>query len=880
MYLHFVSHTHWDREWYETFDAFRFRLVRLIDHLLDVFREEPAYRYFLLDGQTIVLEDYVEVNPARQSELKSYIEGERLFVGPWYVLTDEFLVSGETHIRNLLLGRNMMRAFGGDNRVGYLPDSFGHIAQMPQILIKSGIPHATFWRGAPKTVQKSEFFWQAPDGSKVLTLYMPFGYGIATDLPDDEEKLMRRIGGLVEKLTPFATTSHLLLMNGSDHVEPDPKLPQKLDLLRKRFPEHVILHSHLGYLFRKIEEEAPTLSIYEGEWRADDLNYLLGGTLSTRVYLKQKHHQCSSLLEGWLEPLYTVISLLGGPYPEEYLAYLWKLLLQNSPHDSICGCSIDAVHEEMMLRYRKIETLGGKLLEEARDTLEKCCRGDEDILLIFNPYPYPVDAYLEGEVYLQKAKIREVDFEVSKIRSYEPEEGALYRVLELQSREETVIPEIIENDWVTFMATPSHTLPQIFRAQRLFLGFTVHHLPPLGFRAYRIVPKNIAKENHSIFPQRNVLENEFYRIVVEPSGCLRLFAHELSWEGVLGPVFEDGADAGDEYDYSPCENDEIIHSSDLSPAISWVRKDRYLQSVRLHYSMTVPRSLTPDRKGRSQERVVVPITMDVRLYSGSRRIDLDIGLENTARDHRLRILFDVPFRTAHHFVDAHFAILQRENDGKSHPQNDFVFVEDGEKVFALFNQGLREYEVSPEEKGTRIAVTLLRAVGWLSRDDLLTRKGDAGWSLPAEGAQCLGNHRFRLALLFAKGPAWQLFLNREARIFNRPPLLLQVEGNEASFLNGWSPFECDNPVLVLSALKRKENGDGMVIRMYNPTVSPQRFRLSFTLPVIAIQRLSLVEEEEDLVPLRGNVVEGVMGPFEIATWGIVLRKERKGTFYP
>lgn len=877
MYLHFVSHTHWDREWYETFDAFRFRLVKLIDHLLSLFREDPAYRYFLLDGQTIVLEDYLDMKPSRWNELKTYIEGGRLFVGPWYVLTDEFLVSGETHIRNLLLGRNIMRAFGGDNRIGYLPDSFGHIAQMPQILKKSGIPYATFWRGAPRTVCRSEFFWQAPDGSRVLTLYMPFGYGVATDLPEDEEKLIRRVRGLVEKLAPFATTSHLLFMNGSDHVEPDPKLSKKLDILRKRLPEHVVLHSHLQYLFRKIEEEVSELFVYEGEWRADDLNYLLGGTLSTRVYLKQKHYQCSSLLERWLEPLYTVISLLGGPYPKEYLTYLWKLLLQNSPHDSICGCSIDAVHEEMMLRYRKIETLGEKLLEEAKRILEERCRGGTDILLIFNPYPYPVDVYLEGEVYLQKAKIREVDFEASKILSYKPQESTLYRALELQSQEETVIPEILESDWVTFMTTPSHTLPQIFRAQRCVLGFRVHNLPSLGFRAYRIIPRSATKESHSVFPEGNVLENEFYRIVVEPSGCLRLFAHELSREYVLGLVFEDGADAGDEYDYSPCENDEIIQSGDFPPTISWVRKDQYVQSIRLHYDMAVPRSLTLDRKGRSRERVVIPITVDIRLYKGSRRIDLDIGLENTARDHRLRILFDVPLKTEHHFADAHFAILRRENDGKAHPQNDFVFLEDGEQVFALFNQGLREYEVSPKGEGTQVAITLLRAVGWLSRDDLLTRKGDAGWSLPTEGAQCLGNHRFRLALLFSKGPALHLFLNREACLFSRPPLLLQVEGDKNYFLDGWSLFECDNPALVLSALKLRENGDGVVLRMYNPTASPQRFCLSFTLPVLALQQLSLVEEEEKLVPVQGNAIEGTMGPFAIATWGIVFQKRGQET---
>ncbi|MGQ9623156.1 MAG: alpha-mannosidase [Candidatus Caldatribacteriaceae bacterium] len=877
MHLHFVSHTHWDREWYETFDAFRFRLVNLIDRLLEILHNDPGYRSFLLDGQTIVLEDYLAIKPHRREELAQFVREGRIFIGPWYVLTDEFLVSGETHIRNLLFGKRLMQDFGGRDGIGYLPDAFGHIAQMPQILKKSGICYATFWRGASRKVTQSEFFWRAPDGSEVLTVYMPFGYGIAANLPASQDDLVRRIRGLVEKLAPFATTSHLLLMNGSDHIEPDPELSKKLAVLREVLREHVVLHSNLPYLFKKVEEEAPPLPVYEGEWRADDVNYLLGGTLSSRVYLKQNHTRSSYLLERYLEPLYTFLTPWGVPYPEDFLNYLWKLLLENSPHDSICGCSIDEVHEEMMQRYRKIENVTAKLLAQARRYLEGLCKGDEDVLIIFNPYPYPVSTYLEGTVYLKKRKVQEVDFEISKIRSYTIEEEELAPALELVGQDETVVPEILESSWVTLMETPTHTLPEIFRAQRYVIAFSVQNLPPLGCAFFKIIPGNEKKNKTPLFefPTDWILENEFYRLRIEPAGRIWLYEKATQHEFPLGPVFEDGADAGDEYDYSPCEEDELIRSDTVTPQIQWIRYDRYVQRVRLQYSLDLPKALVPHRKKRSEERVSVPLTVEVQLTQGSRRIDFEVTLENKACDHRLRMLFFAPFAVDHHLADSHFALLRRKNERRTQPQNDFVFLENGRHVFMVCNEGLREYEILPGKETTCVAVTLLRAVGWLSRDDLLTRKGHAGWGLPTEGAQCLGMHRFRLGVLFGEGKPSDFLPYKEARLLSNPPLLFQVRGQSNHPLGGFSLCQCDNQEIVLSALKKREGRHDMVLRIYNPTERPQEFCLTFNIPVLEIWQLSLLEEEETHITSQKNTIEGVLSPYEIRTLGIVWEPRRK-----
>ena len=161
--LHLISHTHWDREWYQTFQQFRLRLVHMVDNLLAIMLTEPGYRHFMLDGQTVVLEDYLEMRPEKRDELKELIGQGRILIGPWYVLPDEFLVSSEAIIRNLLQGKRICDEFGGRMMVGYIPDPFGHIGQMPQILNGFDIHNAALRRGLAD--EPCEIWWQAPDGS-------------------------------------------------------------------------------------------------------------------------------------------------------------------------------------------------------------------------------------------------------------------------------------------------------------------------------------------------------------------------------------------------------------------------------------------------------------------------------------------------------------------------------------------------------------------------------------------------------------------------------------------------------------------------------------------------------------------------------------------
>ncbi|HYX48730.1 MAG TPA: hypothetical protein VE843_03255, partial [Ktedonobacteraceae bacterium] len=432
-----VPHTHWDREWYQTFQQFRMRLVHAIDRLLDILDRDPAFTHFMLDGQTIVLDDYLEVRPENAERLKNYIRSGRIQVGPWYLQPDEFLVSGESLVRNLQIGLRQAAEFGGQMRAGYVPDIFGHIAQLPQILRGFGIDNAIFWRGVGTEAHKSEFFWTAPDGSQVLVIFLAglMGYSNARDMPFNPEEFAARVELLVAPLLPMATTNTVLFMNGSDHLEPQDGLPETIEaanrLLAHINPEHAKLLSQYGPLeidgqikhidsihvrmgtlpeyIQAVQQQierspATSLQVLSGEMRSSQLSHLLPSVLSTRMWIKQENVATEHLLERWVEPLTAWAWKLGAPYPQGFVRLAWKYLLFNHPHDSICGCSIDQVHRENSVRFAQSQQIGEDLATQAMHHLASVTDTRATIhmnsnqphrdreatpILVFNPAPGP-----------------------------------------------------------------------------------------------------------------------------------------------------------------------------------------------------------------------------------------------------------------------------------------------------------------------------------------------------------------------------------------------------------------------------------------------------------------------------------------------------------
>ncbi|HLW17015.1 MAG TPA: alpha-mannosidase, partial [Actinomycetota bacterium] len=300
--IHVVPHTHWDREWYEPFESYRLKLVHAMDELLHVLDTDPGFRHFNFDGQIAAIEDYLEIRPGAEEDLARQVKAGRLGVGPWRILMDEFLCSPETIVRNLQQGTSRADSLGGSQRLGYIPDSFGHIAQMPQLLRLCGFTEATVWRGVPRAVDRTEFHWEAPDGSQVRAAYLVTSYGNGVALPETVEELVTRTKRIVSDLAPFEPGPVVLAMNGTDHRPPESHIPElfaKANAMQDEF------EFRIGSMTEYLADTASltNLPLWHGEMRSSARANLLMGVLSARMPLKQAEFAASTALERYAEPL-------------------------------------------------------------------------------------------------------------------------------------------------------------------------------------------------------------------------------------------------------------------------------------------------------------------------------------------------------------------------------------------------------------------------------------------------------------------------------------------------------------------------------------------------------------------------------------------------
>jgi alpha-mannosidase len=377
-----VPHTHWDREWYAPFDEFRDRLVAMMDTLIEL--GNAGFPHFHLDGQTAMIDDYLAVRPEREADIRRLAEDGRLSAGPWVTQMDEFLVSGESHLRNLERGLARAGELGRALRVGYLPDQFGHVGQMPQILAHEGIDRAVVWRGVPKEIDRTQFWWEAPDGSRVLAEYLAFGYSLGWDIEQqqDPEQLAASLRRKAEHVAPFLASERMLITVGADHTGPDATLPERLAIADEHLPGMTVrigsLSDHLG---ARADEGLPS---WRGELRSSARAHLLPNVYSARTHQKRERGRVEALVERYAEPLAAMVP--GFDWPAEELDRAWTLLLWNGAHDSVCGCSHDQVARDVDARYAEARAIGEAVIARALEGLGSAMA--ESGTLRFNPSPF------------------------------------------------------------------------------------------------------------------------------------------------------------------------------------------------------------------------------------------------------------------------------------------------------------------------------------------------------------------------------------------------------------------------------------------------------------------------------------------------------------
>jgi 2-O-(6-phospho-alpha-D-mannosyl)-D-glycerate hydrolase len=905
--IHLVPHTHWDREWYEPFQVFRMRLVELIDQLLDRMVADPRLR-FTLDGQAATVDDYLEIRPEAEPLIRQLIAEGRLAIGPWQILLDEFLVSGETIIRNLEVGWTRAEGLGGSMRVGYLPDMFGHIAQMPQILQRAGIEQAVVWRGVPASIDRHTFLWRSPDGSVVETEYLVGGYGNGAYLFDVPDRLGPKLGEYRRLNASIYGDRSLLAMYGTDHAVPSPRLADLVDLVNAGESDVEVRLSTLSeYLDRdRVRHpgpagEAPT---WEGELRSGARANMLMNVVSARVDLKAAAARAERRVERYAEPL---AALHGDAWPGRLLELAWRRLIENSAHDSICGCSHDEVVAQVIGRYAEADQIASGIVAGTMRRIASTTPARS--LAIVNPSPFdrhdvveldcPVPAgwgsvavrtgdrvlptqelVREGAVPAEK-EVRGADLDEFFRRRRHGREllGRFINgvAIDRHGARPTVVvrvdrvpepPELDVDELMAEIAEAGRDRPDdlwqitvTVTDRRRVLALLP--APALGYaRATEIEGGVVAPEDvpHAVEGSPGSLRNGLVEVTVDDDGTFRMTSGGVTLDGVGRIV--DGGDAGDSYNYGPPGDDRIVDTP-LSVDIRLGAVGPLRGELTIVRGFEWPRGLTADATGRSERAVTTEVTTVLELRADEPFVRVSVAFDNDSSDHRVRWHIPLPAPVTASSAEGQFAIVERglvlegghgEVPLPTFPALGFVSV-DGCSV--LLDQ-VTEYELVD---GRELALTLLRSFGLISRNANPYREDPAGPEVPVPAAQLLGARSFRFALMPHSG-TWDRAGTREAAERYRHPFLV-VRGTGASDApaDQVAGLRLEGDGVVLSAVRRRD--DWLEVRVVNERPEPGRALLR--LPILAAREVDLLGRTGAELRLGDGGVTLDLGPWEIRT---------------
>lgn len=830
-----VPHTHWDREWYAPFQTFRLKLVDLLDELLPRLEADGSFAHFMLDGQMAVVEDYLAIRPESESRLRRLATSGRLAMGPWYILMDEFLVSGETIVRNLQKGMARAAEFGGAMCVGYLPDMFGHIAQMPQILSLSGLEHAVVWRGVPRPIDSDAFWWTSPDGSAVRAQYLPQGYGNGAQTPSDPARLVRRVDRFLHDHGELVPDS-ILWLAGTDHEVPMPWLGETVNGANQIQDEYrfrvTSLPEHLS------DARTTGLQVWEGELRSGARANLLMGVLSNRVDVKQAAARAELSIERLAEPL---AALFAGAtdWPEALLAEAWTEMIRNSAHDSICACSLDEVCTTVIDRYVSARRIGEGLSDRALAVFATQLSTDGHVIV--NPgsrtrsglveIDLPGEGEPEGHQLLRERpaecmlhsttaasaavvverelsirdKVHSVDIAVS-------DDGSVSIDLFARTGRRGRLRRGEALDRLRELAPSVPTAPVtviLHRDPRRRVLAMSGDVPGYGWREWQPL-----RANHEVRGGSASLENSLVAVTVAEDGTFSLNGHPG-----LGRLVDDG-DVGDTYNYCPPLRDTVIDApEDLVVETRETGPLRGRLAIGARYRL--PEQSSEDCRSGEQ---VTEICTTLELRADEPFVRVETSFDNRSRDHRLRAHFELPERATNSVAECAFTTVTRgliaEGGPTEAPLATFPsrrFVSAG--GLTIVHEGLHEYELvdldSKDTTAGRLALTLLRSTGMLSRGPMPLRPLPAGPEIPLEGSQMLGPHRVRYAVHIGDEDPYSL-----AEQFSVP--LRVVKGNAAGDL----PAAGQHLTVVGAEVSAVFRRDGALhVRVFNPTDEPTTVRL-------------------------------------------------------
>ncbi len=901
--IHLVPHTHWDREWYEPFQRFRLRLVDLLDEVLE-WAENDARFHFTLDGQMACVDDYLEVRPENRARVEALVRSGQLAVGPWQILLDEFLCSGENIIRNLELGWSRAQALGAAMPVGYLPDMFGHCAQMPQILARAGLEHACVWRGVPASVSGHAFRWVAPDGTSVRVEYLAGSYGNAAYLFADADRFAERARHLKAATSEVYDDAPVLAMYGTDHSAPVRSLVKLVEGLEaaEETPRLTMRIGTLGaYVLARatVDDSLPEV---RGELRSHAEANILPGVISVRTHLKGAMARAERMVERYAEPM---AALWSPDWPQRFLDMAWWRLVDASGHDSVTGCGVDETAVQVFARINEAEHLGQAVRDRVVSRLALDVSREHAILVNPSPQqrtdhvtvdlPVPeqwaavdletpdgarfraqedsrtpstlheerldaprVVAFLKrihgGELFGRQVVQWHIDrtsrrlvFDVAQQAGDVPlDEDALRHAVETATAENS-------GDWTVVLAEAP---------RRVLSGEAA--VPALGWTSVRAVEASGStdKPSKDVRGGERWLDNGLVRVDVHDGGTLRVTSSDGTVLDGVGRVV-DGGDRGDTYNYGPPAVDTVVDA----PTSTEIEADeagpvRGSLVVTRTYDWPAAVDWSGDR--RTEETRPARVRMRVEVRAREPFLRLHVEVDNPCEDHRVRLHVPLARTADTSYAEGQFAVVERgltAEGGRSgeYPLPTFPahgFVDAGGAALLLTRAS--EYEVVDD--GRELALTLLRATGQLSRNVHPLREEPAGPELATPQAQLVGTTTVDLAVLPHAGGWADDDVVAAAERYRHPLHVAPGRGPVTTPRTSGEGLRVEGDGVVLTSLRRHDGR--LEVRLVSMTPRATVARLG---PVSQAQRVDLLGRDGESVPVRDGRAEVALAPWEIAT---------------
>ncbi len=858
--VHVVPHMHWDREWYFSTEESRILLVNNMEEIMERLENDETYLYYVLDGQTAILEDYFAVKPENKQRVKDLVQQGKLIIGPWYSQTDEMVVGAESIVRNLLYGFKDCAEFGEVMKIGYLPDSFGQSAQMPQILNGFDITRSIFWRGVSerKGTNKTEFNWKSDEGSEVLVQLFPLGYAIGKYLPLEKEALKKRMDKYLPVLDRGATTDHIILPNGHDQMPIQQNIFEVMDALKELYPERDFFISKYENVFDELEKNE-NLDTISGEFLDGKYMRVHRSIFSTRMDIKALNARIESKLTNVLEPLAAIAYNLGFEYHHGLIELIWKEIMKNHAHDSIGCCCSDKVHLEVLNRFLLAEEKTDQLirfyLRKVVDNLETT--STDDRLNLFNLMPYEREEVITTKI-------------ITKMTSFEIKDNDGNNLnFEILSQEE-IDAGLIDRQIVHY----GNYDP--------FIQYTIEFkdtVPSMGYKTYFIQEAETTATNS--VKSTDKIVTEFYEITANQNGTINIVDKKLNKTFTNVLRMENGGDDGDEYDFSPLPNETLIYNDDVVANVT-LTQNEFAGRISISYELNVPADLEKRKEGVRD--TLVGINIELVIPNHKALIDTKITINNTACDHRLRTLIPTGIASKVSISDNQFGYIERdvydsamdvwekedwdERPDSIYPMLTYVGLCDNEHGVSVLTNSTREYEIIDADYST-IAITLFRSVGFLGKEEMLRRPGrPSGIKMPTPDSQMLGTLMIDFGITTHAGTTLEANIANVAKEYLTPVQVYNKIPHDAMKLNKekvqtpltYSLLSFENKDSVLSVLKKAEKEEALVVRAFNPTTTNQQLEVVSNNKISNVGLVNLNEDKQkDLEDIKIELLPNQVG---------------------